>query len=467
MQADAGASRMPLLLAGGMLGLAPGASAAMAPGGFLGSINALYVLGGCILLGVSAGMIGCFAFLRKRSLLGDALSHAALPGIAGAFLLTGTKEPLIILGGAMLSCWLGAVSVDFIVHHTRCKEDSALGMVLSVYFGVGILLLTHIQHSGDAAQAGLDKFLFGQAASMLRRDVITLAVLAIFICLAVLVAYKEFKIISFDADFARVLGLPRHAISIALATLIVLAVAIGLQTVGVVLMAAMLVTPAAAARYWTERLSVMLLLAACFGGLSGALGAYVSYANAGMPTGPWMVVGISSLFILSLLFAPRRGVVMRLFRHYRFRRQTVDENVLRTLYKYGERVQQWDAAHSPVELLQHRQMSMRALAHTLDRLIRKGYVEEAPQGQFLLTHRGLQRAERLTRVHRLWELYLTRKLELAPDHVHDDAEEIEHILSPELEQRLLEALEAPEVDPHGRAIPAVDTESGPSLGEAS
>jgi manganese/zinc/iron transport system permease protein len=246
----------------------------------------------------------------------------------------------------------------------------------------------------------------------------------------------------------------------ALATLIVLAVAIGLQAVGVVLMAAMLVTPAAAARYWTDRLSVMLLLAALFGGLSGMIGAYISAVSRGMPTGPWMVVAISTLFLLSLLCAPRRGVLLRLHRHYRFKRRTADENILRTLYKFGERLQRWEVAHSPVELLQHRQMPMRALAHTLNRLAAKGYVQETPQGLFLLTARGLRRAERLTRLHRLWELYLTRKLELAPDHVHDDAEEIEHILTPELERRLEDALEEPAVDPHGRIIP-ISLESEP------
>ncbi|MDP2323092.1 MAG: iron chelate uptake ABC transporter family permease subunit, partial [Gammaproteobacteria bacterium] len=237
------------------------------------SVNVAYVLIGCVILGVSAGLLGCFAFLRKRSLLGDALSHAALPGVCMAFILTGTKDPLVILAGAAVSCWAGALSIEWIVAHTRCKEDSALGMVLSVYFGFGVLLLTHIQNSGNAAQSGLDKFLFGQAASLVKGDVYTLGAVGVLMCLAVVVGYKEFKVVSFDPDFARALGLPVRFVEILLATLIVLAVCIGLQAVGVVLMAAMLVTPAAAARYWTDRLSRMLLLAVLFGGLSGAIGA--------------------------------------------------------------------------------------------------------------------------------------------------------------------------------------------------
>ena len=420
------------------------------------SVNVAYVLIGCVILGVSAGLLGCFAFLRKRSLLGDALSHAALPGVCMAFILTGTKDPLVILAGAAVSCWAGALSIEWIVAHTRCKEDSALGMVLSVYFGFGVLLLTHIQNSGNAAQSGLDKFLFGQAASLVKGDVYTLGAVGVLMCLAVVVGYKEFKVVSFDPDFARALGLPVRFVEILLATLIVLAVCIGLQAVGVVLMAAMLVTPAAAARYWTDRLSRMLLLAVLFGGLSGAIGAYVSYLSARMPTGPWMVVAISTIFIGSFLFAPNRGAVARIERQRRFRHKTARENVLRTMYKFGERTRDWGTPRSPNELLQHRDMPIGFLNRTIRRLADRDFVREASEGLYVLTDLGVAEAERITRLHRLWELYLMKKLEIAPDHVHGDAEEIEHILTPELEKRLLDELEGEATDPHGQRIPGAD-----------
>lgn len=419
----------------------------------LPSVNVFYVLSGCVILGVSAGMIGCFAFLRKRSLLGDALSHAALPGVCVAFMLTGTKNPLIILTGAMLSCWLGALAVEFIVRYTRCKEDSALGMVLSVFFGLGILLLTRIQQSGNASQAGLDKFLFGQAASLIGRDVWVLGVAGGVTIALVLLFYKEFKVLSFDPAFAQAVGLSVRSIEILLATLIVLSVSVGLQAVGVVLMAAMLVTPAAAARYWTDRLSTMLFLAALIGGVSGALGAYISYLGPHMPTGPWMVVAVTTLFLVSFLFAPRRGVLGRYLRHHRLRRKTVFENVLRTLYKVGEQQGVWEVPMSLAELAAHRHMRMGRLLHTVEVLKRRGLLSESAAGLYALTSPGLEEATRVTRLHRLWELYLTRKLEIAPDHVHDDAEEIEHILTPELEQRLMESLDFPQLDPHGREIP--------------
>ncbi len=417
------------------------------------SINVAYVLAGCVILGVSAGLLGCFTFLRKRALLGDALAHAALPGVCMAFLLTGTKDPLIILLGAIVSCWLGALSVEGIIKYTRCKEDSALGIVLSVFFGVGILMLTHIQKSGNAAQAGLDKFLFGQAASLIGRDVWTLGTLGLLMCAAVLVAYKEFKVISFDPEFAYASGMPAGFINLLLASLIVLAVAIGLQAVGVVLMAAMLVTPAAAARYWTDRLAAMLALAALFGGISGAIGAYISYLGPQMPTGPWMVVSVTSIFIVSFLFAPGRGFLGRMIRLRSFRGRTAQENVLRTLYLLGERTQLWDEAYSMGELLEHRSMAASVLRSTLQRLANGGLVREGRNGCFALTGPGKARAARVTRLHRLWELYLTKKLEIAPDHVHDDAEEIEHILTPELEALLEESLEHPLEDPHASKIP--------------
>ncbi|MCC6490893.1 MAG: metal ABC transporter permease [Candidatus Hydrogenedentes bacterium] len=419
----------------------------------LPSINVRLVLSGCIILGLCSGVLGCFTFLRKRALLGDALSHAALPGVCMAFLLTGTKDPLIILAGAAVSCWLGAISVDLITRYTRCKEDSALGMVLSVYFAVGIMLLTSIQHSGNAAQSGLDKFLLGKAPSMLDRDVWTLTILSVIILGAVAVAYKEFKIISFDPGFAQTLGLPVRVLEVVLATLIVLAVVVGIQAVGVVLMSAMLVTPAAAARFWTDRLSIMAVLAGVFGALSGAAGAYISYLGPGMPTGPWMVIAVTSLFAFSLLFAPLRGFVPRFNRTRRTRRRTAQENILRTLYVLGERENRLDASCSETELLKYRPMRASALLSTLSQLEKKGLVAEDSAGCYALTSDGIETGARLTRLHRLWELYLATKLELAADHVHDDAEEIEHIITPELEARLTAALANPGEDPHARRIP--------------
>ena len=221
---------------------------------------------GSALLGIVSGVLGSFAVLRRQGLLGDSLAHAALPGICLAYLLTGSKATLVLLLGAAVAGWLGTLLILEIVRETRLSEDTALGVVLSTFFGVGILLLTFIQRRNDANQAGLDKFLFGQAATLVEKNVLTLGVLGGAALLLVALLYKEFKLLAFDPEFAGSLGFDTRLLSVLLTSLIVVAVVIGLQTVGVVLMVAMLIGPAVAARQWTDRLGVMLGLAALFGG---------------------------------------------------------------------------------------------------------------------------------------------------------------------------------------------------------
>lgn len=274
---------------------------------------------GAALLGVVGGVLGSFAVLRRQSLIGDALAHAALPGIVLAFLATGAKATLPLLIGAGVAGWLGSLAVIGILRATRLKEDAALGVVLSGFFGFGIALLTFVQHSGRPNQSGLDAFLFGQAATIVASDVTTFAVLGGLALGIVALLYKEFKLLSFDPDFAASLGLPTGVLGALLTSLTVLAVMIGLQTVGVVLMAAMLVAPAAAARQWTDSLSKMLLLAGAFGGASGFLGAAISASRDGLPTGPLVILVATAFALGSLLFAPLRGVVPSVVREKRAR----------------------------------------------------------------------------------------------------------------------------------------------------
>ncbi|MBN1136690.1 MAG: metal ABC transporter permease [Anaerolineae bacterium] len=280
---------------------------------------------GSATLGLVSGVLGAFAVLRKQSLLGDAISHAALPGIALAFLLTGSKAPLVLVLGAAIAGWLGTLAVMVAVRNTRIKQDAALGMVLSVFFGFGILLLTSIQKLPQASQAGLDKFLFGQAATLVGRDVVTMAVLGAAAVAVVVVFWKEFKLLSFDPDFAASLGFPTGLLDVVLTSLIVVAIVVGLQAVGVVLMSAMIVAPAAAARQWTERLGVMVVLSGVFGAVVGLLGAVTSSVVARLPTGPTIVLYMSAVVVLSLLFAPERGILARLRRQSRQRWQFAAE----------------------------------------------------------------------------------------------------------------------------------------------
>ncbi|HST59084.1 MAG TPA: metal ABC transporter permease [Longimicrobium sp.] len=287
---------------------------------------------GAAALGATSGALGSYAVLRKQSLLGDAISHAALPGIALAFLLTGSKAPLVLVLGAAVAGWIGTLLVMRIVGTTRVKEDSALGIVLSVFFGFGLVLLTFIQKRPDASQAGLDRFLFGQAATLLQRDVVMIAALGGIALGIAALFWKEFKLLSFDPDFAASLGFPVKWIDILLTSVLVLSIVIGLQTVGVVLMSAMVVAPAAAARQWTDRMGAMIILAGFFGALAGVSGAVISSLAQHVPTGPTIVLCLTAIVLFSLAFAPNRGLVWESVRQARNRRQLHMHSVLRDLH---------------------------------------------------------------------------------------------------------------------------------------
>jgi len=282
--------------------------------------NFQWVMTACVLLGTSSGILGCFALLKKYSLLGDAMAHAALPGIALAFILTGIKSLDIFLIGAAIASLLGAACIHFITSNTRIKQDTALAIVLSVFFGFGTVLLTKIAQSGAGNQAGLDAFLFGKAASLMAADVRVMAIVTGTLILLTVLFFKEFKLLAFDPGFGRGIGWPMHALEGLLLLMLVLSVVIGLQAVGVVLMSALLIIPAAAARYWTEKLHVMTLIAAIFGVLSGFFGTLLSTLTPRMPTGPLIVLTSAALFAISALFAPRRGWVTQWVRQLRWRR---------------------------------------------------------------------------------------------------------------------------------------------------
>nr|WP_026288397.1 metal ABC transporter permease [Polaribacter irgensii] len=283
---------------------------------------------GTAILGSICGMLGSFAVLRKQSLLGDAISHAALPGIAIAFLITGTKETNVLLIGALVSGLLGAFWIRGITKRTHLKSDTALGLILSIFFGFGMLLLTYIQKLPNANQSGLDKFLFGQAATLLARDVWFMASVT-FVCLVVLLLFwKEFKILLFDADYAKTLGFNIQLIDILITSFIVIAIVLGLQTVGVVLMSAMLLAPAAAARQWTNSLGIMVVLAAFFGASSGVIGTAISASQNNLSTGP-VIVLVAAVFVgFSFIFSPSRGL---LFRQIRFIQNRKDLELHKTL----------------------------------------------------------------------------------------------------------------------------------------
>ncbi|WP_299898906.1 metal ABC transporter permease [uncultured Aquimarina sp.] len=283
---------------------------------------------GTAVLGAICGMLGSFAVLRKQSLLGDAISHAALPGIALAFLIVGTKNSNAFLIGALISGLIGSFWIRGIIKKTHLKSDTALGLILSLFFGFGMLLLTFIQKLPNANQAGLENYLFGQAATLLASDVWIMSLIT-GICLVVLLLFwKELKLSLFDPDYTKTLGFDIKFLDILITTFIVVAIVLGLQTVGVVLMSAMILAPAAAARQWTNSLSIMVILAAIFGASSGIIGTAISASHNNLSTGPVIVLVAAVFVLVSFIFSPGRGL---LFREIRFRKNRNDLELHKTL----------------------------------------------------------------------------------------------------------------------------------------
>lgn len=368
-----------------------------------------------------------------------------------SFILFDSRNLWILLGGAFVTGWLSIVCVDVITKRSKLKSDTAIGLVLSVFFGVGILLLTYIQQSGNAAQSGLNNFLFGKAAAMQPDDIKTMGGVSILIIGMVLTFFKEFKVLSFDPAYAQSAGLPVNKLQLLLTTLTVLAVAAGIQAVGVVLMAAMLITPAAAAKYWTNDLRKMILLSVLFAVTGSVIGAYVSYTDNKMPTGPWIVMMISLIAVLSILFAPKKGVVPKYIIRKKYLNKMLRENILKEMYHLEEK-NPGKNVFTLSEIVEEREMKNREFKQGFSMLLRNDFVVKHVNG-FLLTEAGQAEGKRITRIHRLWEMYLTQQLQIQGDHVHDDAEGIEHIITPEIEQKLIMLLDKPEKDPHEKIIP--------------
>ncbi len=315
-------------------------------------------------------MLGSFAVLRKQSLLGDAISHAALPGIAIAFLITGTKDSSVLLIGALISGLLGTFWIRGITTKTHLKSDTALGLILSLFFGFGMLLLTFIQKQPNANQAGLDKYLFGQAATLVESDVWLMAIVTGICLIILLLFWKEFKILLFDADYTKTLGFNTKFIDILITTFIVLAIVLGLQTVGVVLMSAMLLAPAAAARQWTNSLSFMVILAAIFGAFAGVFGTAISASQTNLSTGPVIVIVAGVFVLFSFIFSPSRGLLFKQIRIIKNRRDLELHKTLAFMYHIAETHDNISHPHA-IKILNNFQGYT---TKTLKELVQKNYV---------------------------------------------------------------------------------------------
>lgn len=416
--------------------------------------NTRVVLLGSWLLGTAAGLVGTFLLLRKRALVGDAISHATLPGIAAAFLVMtawgGTGKHLgWLLFGGLISGLLGMGLMTLIRSQTRLKEDAALGIVLSVFFGIGLSLLGVIQRMPTGHAAGLESFVLGKTASMLAADAQLIAVAAAVILCCCAACFKEFTLLCFDEEFAAAQGLSVAWLDALMMALVVGITVIGLQAVGLILMLALLVIPAASARFWTRRMALMLPLAGFLGGAACLTGAAVSAILPHMPAGAIMVLCGTVVFLVSFVLGRERGAWTRWSEQRQLRERTGLQHLLRAVYEwleacYPHAIQQAVEGSPPVPwqaLQAARSWSPARLQHVVDAAERGGQVLRTSEGSVQLTRPGLARARRVVRNHRLWELFLITHADIAPSHVDRDADMVEHVLGARMVRELEQLLE--------------------------
>jgi manganese/zinc/iron transport system permease protein len=412
------------------------------------------VMIGTALLGATAGTIGTFAVLRRRALVGDMLSHAALPGICIAFLITGQRELFALSLGALATGLLGIGVMTVIRRWTRTKEDAAIGIVLSTFFGAGVVLLSIIQQQPSGNQAGLQSYLFGETAGITRHDIQLITAAAALCLVVVTLLYKEFELLSFDQEFATAQGWPTLALDLTMMGTLAIVTIVGLPICGVILMAAMIILPGAGARFWTNRLGPLLLFAAVAGAAAGVLGTFLASPlperwlgsrlldTSKLPPGPLIVLSAAAIFLISLLFAPRRGIVAIAVAELRLRARIVREHLLRALYELSEPQLPNRPYLEESQIVAQRTWNQKLLHWWLARLNSKGLIERE-NDRVRLTPAGLAAAAELTRAHRLWELFLVESAGIASDHVDRDADDVEHMLPApllrELENRLAAA----------------------------
>ena len=405
--------------------------------------NTRVVILGTTLLGFSAGLTGTFLMLRKRALLSDALSHATLPGIVLAFMIMtvvlGQGKHLVgLIAGAAVFSVIGTLSVLVIQRYSRLKDDAALGIVLSVYFGLGVALMGLATRMAAGDASGLTSFIYGKTASMLLSDAILIAATALAAGLVCLLLFKEFALLCFDSGFAATQGWPVARLDFLMMALVVVVTVVGLQAVGLILVVALLIIPPASARFWSHKLSAMLWLSGAFGALSGLLGAALSALMANLPAGAVIVLTASAVFVFSLVFGRARGLLRMGLQRYRLRRRIAFENLLRDIYEWLET---GDHLHGnggietavPLDRIFGRR-TRSGLGRLVRRMVKEGWMEG--DAEIRLTKKGFDQARQVVRRHRLWETYLITHADIAPGQVDFGADRIEHVLDPAMVARL-------------------------------
>ncbi len=433
---------------------------------------------GSMLMCLIAALIGTFVVLRAKSLIGETLSHACYPGVIIALLLehyffqdAGHEITILlsVLIGATISSLLGMYLIDLLEKRFAVKSDSALSFVLSAFFGIGITLLSALQQDHPALYKELQAYLFGQAATMRTIHVVIYACFAVVIIFFIVLFFRDIQAVLFDPVFSEVSGIKRKRVEMLLFCCLVASVVIGIRTCGIVLMSAMLIFPAVSARFFTHRLSTLLVLAGFFAVLSGFFGVVFSHEaslyfwkeqgpGGGMggkvvsfPTGPMIVLCAAVLFFISILFSGKNGLVFKLYRKILFSWHCEQENLLKIMWKISSRKSNANSSFQEIQEEWHR--GLLSLRFVLFLLKRRGWLKERLKDEYTLTSLGMLWGRKIVRLHRLWEVYLVEVCKVAKDRVHLSAEEMEHVITPSIEKELTIILQNPRKDPHNNPIP--------------
>ncbi|MBG89408.1 MAG: iron ABC transporter [Verrucomicrobiales bacterium] len=414
------------------------------------SYNQKVIYLGVVVLGAASGLAGTFLLFRKRSLLSDTVSHATLPGIAIAFLLLHAagryeKQMVPLMIGAFVSAWLSMQMVRWIRKYSRIKDDAALAVTLTAFYGLGVVLRSVIQQTPSGNSSGLESYLFGMVASMVIADAYVIIGLALVCGVLCLLCFKEFSLLCFDARFAQTQGYPTAGLDVAIMTLAVSVAVVGLQSVGLLLIMALLIIPAVTARFWTNHLGRMVLIASGIGGVSSFIGAVISSVFPRVPAGGAVILSAGCLFLFSLMFGRTCGWAIVVLRRIRLQQRLREVQFLRAVFDTLEKQQQIrllvgyefdrSLARTPVSIsavVAKRDWTDKTVAQAAGRLANKQHLVHVDASSIQLTKAGLERAIDCARNHRLAELYLLNYADVAPQNVHQYVEEIEEVTTPEI-----------------------------------
>jgi ABC-type Mn2+/Zn2+ transport system permease subunit/Mn-dependent DtxR family transcriptional regulator len=394
------------------------------------------------LVGIMCGILGCFIVLRNMSLVGDALAHAILPGVVVAFLLVGYST-LAFFTGSVLAGLLTAVGITWIQHRVNTKNDAAIGIVFTAMFSLGVIGISYISRN-QGVHLDLKDFLFGNVLGVADTDLMLTGLVTLYVILSIVVFYRYLFVSTFQPVVAETMGIPVRLIHYFLMLLLSFAVVASLQTVGVILVVAMLITPAATALLLSDKMEQVIVISAGIGLLSAVVGLILAIILNTTP-GPAIAVTATTFYLLVVIFSPRKGLVVKVFRRRQLKLRIDREDLLKALYRSAQKGQS-----ASTELREKLDISLLNWRRGIKQLRRHKWLQS---DTLKLTTLGEEAARRLVRAHRLWETYLATEVGLDKEQIHLDAERYEHLLPEAILRAVDEKLGYPQLDPHGSPIP--------------